>query len=87
MSKAHLLHSLEPVPAGGKYLFPCGAQIERAEYAFLWDETAMGTVESEHLPTKGVCTKCRNRIGDLPIDGKRYFIYGMVEGKKDSGAL
>jgi hypothetical protein len=65
MSRIHLKHSTEPLTPRVTHVALCGEVIPEAQFAPLWDETAMGAGIGESLNRLRVCGKCVKAAGKL----------------------
>jgi hypothetical protein len=74
MSRIHLKHSTEPLPSGATQTALWGEVIPEAQFAFLWDETAMGAGIGESLNRLRVCGKCVKAAGKTKLG---MYVYGI----------
>jgi hypothetical protein len=81
MSKTHLTHSPSPLPQGKATQALCGEVIPEAQFAFLWDETAMGAGIGESLNSLRVCGKCVKAAEKTSLGT---YIYGLTRPQKQA---
>lgn len=75
--RVHLFDSDEPLKSGGNMKANCGAEISRAEFAFMFD---LQFGQDSAISSLLCCRQCRStRLA------KRY-IYGVVSGQETKGA-
>jgi hypothetical protein len=83
--RAHLLSSELPALEGSGYTMPCGAKIQRAKFALIWDSQVMG--EPAALSTMMFCKKCVVAFGNEVLQGTgagaRRYLFGIVEATSD----
>jgi hypothetical protein len=75
----HLTHSSEPAKQGVATVALCGKTIEDAQFAHVWDETAMGAGIGESLNRLRVCGKCVKAAEKTKLGT---YIYGLTRPEK-----
>ena len=74
MSRIHLATADSPLREYAMTDGLCGAVIDNAQFAHVWDETPMHTIVSEALNSLSTCRKCIRIAKEKPLKAYVYAV-------------
>lgn len=82
--KIHICDRPEPLREGMNVAAKCGALVEKAAAAFMFDFQAMG--KPVDIPQRGMCKWCCNVIEEKGFSADSVYVYGIVS-ERDKALL